>query len=295
MSDRLPAPAGLLLLLLLIFAHGEQPLAPVAVKTSLSAETVPLNGEVVFSIELSWRGVLDDVRIQALEEPDTDNLTLTGRGSANRVVADSAGGSRSLKRFDFYFKPQATGRARIKPVSVRYLYRERVRTVYSDAAFLEIAPPVEKSRPVYMPGSILLWAMVLVFAGAVVFVTIRFFLLRRGQKPPVDQHLPLGEKYRRLLLTTIHPSNGQDRENREDMLKLLDSYLRERTGKTRGTETRSEMLAALPGDEKVKERLSRMLSEMESDEGGEDMPVQKLFKELENLFGGPVSGASGAG
>ncbi len=290
MSGHLPAPTGLLLLLLLFFAHGEQPLAPVTVKTTLSANTVPVNGEVVFSIELSWQGVLDDVRIEALDEPDTDNLALSGRGSANRVIADSLEGRRALKRFDFYFKPQATGRARIKPVRVRYLYRGHSRTVYSDAAFFEITPAVEKSRPVFIPGSILLWGVLVLFIAAVVFVSIRFFWVRRKHSAPDDPRLPVGEKYRRLLLTTIHPSNGQDRENRADMLKLLDSYLLERAGETRrGSRSREAMLAGMPGDEKVKERLVKMLRDMESGEGDDAPPVQKLYEELEAFFKGAAA------
>ncbi len=285
MPKSFPALTGLMVLSVLIFVYGDQPLAPVGVKTSLSANTVPLDGEVVFSIELSWNGVLDDVRIDKVAEPVTENLVLRGRGSANRVIGDSLGGNRAFKRFDFYFKPQATGRARIKPVNIMYVYRGRPHTVFSDAAFFEISPPVEKSREVFMPGSVLLWGLLLLFMAAVFFVTIRFFLVRRGQKPSVEQRLDIGEKYHRLLQTTIHPSNGQERENRADMLKLLDSYLMEKTGQTlEGAQTREAMLAGIPGDEKVKERVFKMLREMKNSEEDGGLPAQRMYAELDAFF-----------
>ena len=277
-------PLRLMLLLAVSAALGQASRPRVSVKTSLSSETVPLNGEVVFSIELSWPGALDAVRLEDPGEPGVNNLMLRGSGASNRIVEDSLAGRRSLKRFDFYFKPRSVGRAHIKPMTLAYRFEGRREVVRTDALFLRISAPREEQRPVFMPGSILLWLLLFLFMAAALFVTVRYVMLRRKHRPRATPGIR--EKYQRLLLSTIHPENGQDKENRAEILRLLDSFLMESLGQIHigGMEQRLEMLASVPGDETARARLAKTLQSMGGITEERHIAVQRLFDEVNDFL-----------
>ena len=95
-------------------------LTDISLKTYVQDETVALNREVVYEVELKWQGDLSRFKITEALEPNVTNLTVRGTGSTNRITTDSNGREISIKKITYYFKPIEIGMAYINGVTIRY-------------------------------------------------------------------------------------------------------------------------------------------------------------------------------
>ena len=63
----------------------------IRLRTFVENEQVPLNCEVVFHVELEWKGDLNKYKISEFPEPVVSNLTMRGSGSSNKVNSTPQG------------------------------------------------------------------------------------------------------------------------------------------------------------------------------------------------------------
>ena len=116
---------GLFLCLILsssIFSQSNQDtsVSDISLLTYVENESVALNREVVYIVQLSWQGELSRYKISDVLDPDVTNLIVRGSGSSNKVITNSDGKEISTKRITFYFRPVEMGMAYINGVTIRY-------------------------------------------------------------------------------------------------------------------------------------------------------------------------------
>ncbi len=200
----------------------------VSLRTYAEKLIVPQNEEVIYYLELSWYGTLDRYVISEIADPVTSNLNLRSSGSTNRVTTEN-GQTKSYRIITYYYTPIEIGMAYIDAASVTYLdaLDGSKETLFSQRISIEVSEPVITAKEEFMPGTIILWLFIFVFAAALVYFVIRY-LQRRGQNSEEEKELTLEEKYLELLKETIHLSNGANNENLSDLSKLFNSYIAEK-------------------------------------------------------------------
>ena len=60
----------------------------ITLRTFVEKESVPLNREAVYIVQLSWTGELGRYKINQVLDPDLTNLTVRGTGSSNKVTKE---------------------------------------------------------------------------------------------------------------------------------------------------------------------------------------------------------------
>lgn len=201
----------------------------ITLRAYLEHDNVPLNKEVVYHVELSWRGDLDQYQISDIGDPSISNLTLRGSGSTNRVTTNEQGHPLAIKKVTFYFKPVEIGMAYVDGVTIGYTNRttNTSETLLAQRLSVKIVEPTEDPKNEFMPGNIVLWSLLIGFILVVAYFVFRY-MQRRNKTEETEEEISLEQKYLSLLAETVHLSNGASRENIAAMRKLLNSYVSEK-------------------------------------------------------------------
>jgi hypothetical protein len=212
-----------------LWAQTDSLYSAISLKTILEDDNVPLNHEVVYHVELSWEGDLNKYSIGEIGEPVMTNLSLRGSGSSNRLTTTKAGTPLSIKRITYYLKPLSIGMSYIDGLSVQYTDNDtgRKETLFAQRIGVKIVDPVASDNEKFMPGTILLWALLIGFVAALAFFLFRY-IQRRPKKEDETEEPSMEEKYLELQSETIHLANGATKENISDLTKLLSGYIAEK-------------------------------------------------------------------
>ena len=152
----------------------------ITLKTYLESNTVPKNREVVYHVELSWKGDLDRFHILGVNEPSVSNLQIRGSGSSNKFFIDNDGNPLSIKRITYYFLPKELGMAYIDGLVIRYedTVRGEVETLTAQRLQVSITDPVADNSSAASIGVIIFWIVLALFLATVAFFVYRYYQRR---------------------------------------------------------------------------------------------------------------------
>ncbi len=194
-------------------------------RTFVESSRVPLNRPVIFHIELSWLGDLNQYQIEPLEQPILTNLLLEGSGSENRIEPLESGEVRAVKAITYRLKPLEMGMAYIDGIVVKYINQEtgEENQLSSQRVMVEIVDPIPE--PGAGPWKSLLYIILFAIFFAVVgyFLIIFFKKRRQAEQEPVP--VPLPEEYLNRLAQEVDPRGTNLSEMVDKMARIFRSYL----------------------------------------------------------------------
>jgi hypothetical protein len=285
--------ATLLLFLLssFLFAQNDSLSSEISLKTYLEEDSVPLNQEVVYHVELSWEGDLSRFSIGEIGEPVITNLSLRGSGSSNRITTSKNGKPLSIKRVTYYLKPLSIGMAYIDGLSIQYKENSSAKseTLFAQRIGVKIIDPVASDKDAFMPGTILLWILLIGFLAALAYFIFRYMQRRPKQEADAPQQ-SIEEKYLELQSETIHIANRASKENISDMSKLLAGYISEKFAITDKVDMPviKEKLAHLKIEEELIQKISQMYEKAELARfAGEQVDIAEMhmfFDTIEHIL-----------
>ncbi len=203
----------------------------IELKTYLESNTVPKNREVVYHVELSWKGDLDRFHILGVNEPSVSNLQIRGSGSSNKFFIDNDGNPLSIKRITYYFLPKELGMAYIDGLVIRYedTVRGKVETLTAQRLQVSVTDPVSDNSSAANVGVIIFWILLFLFLATVAFFVYRYFQRRdaAGQGEDVVQKTAEEEKLERLQDIDAD-KNMKYNEKVQAMSSLLNHYFSEK-------------------------------------------------------------------
>jgi hypothetical protein len=204
----------------------------IRLRTFVENEEVPLNREVVFHVELEWKGDLNKYKISEFPEPVVSNLTMRGSGSSNKVNSTPQGGTYSIKRRTFYFRPLEIGMAYIEGVLIKYddTYLHHQESLISDRVGVKIVDPIPEADDMLISKTWLYGVLILIVLSVSLFFYLRY---RQRKKEERLQTLAIKkesveEKYIRLLKETIHFNTDNIKDSLSDLSHLLNGYFSEK-------------------------------------------------------------------
>ena len=229
----------------------------IILRTYVETEEVPLNREVVYHVELRWKGDINRYQISKLNEPQLTNLALRGSGSSNRDT-----GAMAIKQFTFYLRPLEMGMAYIDGARITYTDTEN----NTESSLLSSRIGVKITGPLPEPGeNNLLTIMIYVFLSALVIAVILLFVYRYQTRKKAELEKlqqadteTLEEKYLRLLKETIHLRKENIRDSTADLAHLIIGYLGERFALPAGNLSTADMIALLRERDLGAEHLARL-------------------------------------
>jgi hypothetical protein len=204
----------------------------IKLRTYIENENVPLNREVVYHIELRWKGDLSRYKISEILEPTITNLTTRGSGSSNKVRTDQDGQLISVKEITFYFNPLEIGMAYIDGVTIRYTdqINNNDESLISSRIGVKIVEPLPEPSDSVIPSELIVGFFVLILSALIFYMYLHY---RKKKKEAEELALSeikesLEEKYLRLLKETIHINTDNVKDSLNDLTHLLNGYISER-------------------------------------------------------------------
>jgi hypothetical protein len=234
----------------------------ILLRTFIQSDNVPLNREVVYHVELRWKGDLNQYQIKEIQEPALTNLTTRGSGSSNKVNTLSDGSIQSVKRITFYLTPIEMGMAYIDGLQIKYTDVDQAQ----DGSLISSRIGVKIIEPLPEPGaspwtSIIVWSMVvLMIGGLVLYFYSRYQKQKEAQRlrAAEDIHETVEEKYLRLLRETIQFESDNIRESLSDLSRLLTGYLSEKYNTSAAGSSSQDIITLLEDKNLPEETLARI-------------------------------------
>jgi len=220
----------------------------ISLRTFVENESIALNREVVYVVELSWQGELSRYRISEVIDPDVTNLIVRGSGSTNKVVTDSEGQEISTKRVTFYFKPIEMGMAYINGITVRYedTLLEKKESLLASRIGVQIIEPIPESSSNGI-FQYLIYFVITAFLGLAVYL---FIIYNKRKKENALKELEnivetIEEKYLRILKESIHLTGNNYKDKLNDLTHLSLGYFSEKYSTSLANISTDEMLDLL--------------------------------------------------
>lgn len=255
-----------ILLTMSAFAQTDTLASEISLKTYLENNSVPLNREAVFHVEISWYGDLDLYQISEISDPVVTGLSLRGSGSSNKLISDQ-GRPKSIRRVTYYYIPQSLGMAYIDGVNIKYnaFNTDKSETLFAQRIGLKIIDPVDDEMNTTISGTFILWVLLIGFILVVSYFLFRYYQRKDDRNKIEQSELTIEEKYLELLKQTIHLSNDANKENVNDLHKLLSSYIAEKFSVPGTIDNKIilDRLSQLKVDESLNDKIKKMLDKFE--------------------------------
>jgi uncharacterized membrane-anchored protein YhcB (DUF1043 family) len=234
----------------------------IKLRTYIENESVPLNREVVYHIELRWMGDLSRYKISEIGEPSVTNLAIRSTGSSNKVRTDADGNMISVKDITFYFKPLEIGMAYIDGVMIRYRdqIKENDESLISSRIGIKIVEPLPEPSDNGLMSNLFIGLLIFVIVGTIIFLYLQYHKKKKEaeQKALSEIKETIEEKYLRLLKETIHLNTDNIKDSLNDLTHLLNGYISERYNFPVSNLSMNDLLEALREKELTEESLSRI-------------------------------------
>jgi LPXTG-motif cell wall-anchored protein len=234
----------------------------IQLRTYIEEESIPLNREVIFHIELNWPGDLSRYKISEIVEPTVTNLATRGSGSSNKVRTDGDGKLKSIKEITFYFRPLEMGMAYIDGVIINYqdTATQKDESLISSRIGVKIIEPLPESSQNNTFTTLLGTAFFLLMIGLAIYFYLRY---RKKQREAREKALSevketVEEKYLRLLKETVHFNTDNIKDSLGDLAHLLSGYISERFNIPASSMSDESLFQALAERELSEESLSRI-------------------------------------
>jgi len=221
----------------------------ISLRTLIDKSEVPLNREVVYHVELRWRGDLAKYILNEIVDPGLTNLSIRGKGSSNKVISDSSDQTISIKRITYYLTPLELGMSYIDGARIKYedTVLDQAESLISGRIGVKIIEPI----PEPAEFNLLNW----LFYAFILFIIISLFIImyfryrkRKQEELAKLQSLPretIEEKYLRLLKETIHFTSDNVRESIGDLSNLISGYISEKYNLPAGSLSQRDLLDLL--------------------------------------------------
>lgn len=198
----------------------------VKIATKIEPNHVPMNREVIFTVQVSWQGDMDRIEIEEVEEPLISHLEIVGTASTNHVLGGTAG-SKAVREIIYTLKPTTLGMAYIEFVGLRYEDKltGESHLLRTERVGIEVLPPVKEHAPNRLPW----WVIVILLtciAAAILWIVLRRNTSRHTKDNEEDKSLP-EETYLSELKTTVSLKEGDRRQAFSALSKLFRRYLAE--------------------------------------------------------------------
>ncbi|MFZ0390746.1 MAG: hypothetical protein WAN36_09850 [Calditrichia bacterium] len=209
-------------------APGSSP-QQIQLNTYVEESKVPLNGRVVFHIEISWQGELRQYKVEPVSPPVLRNLLLEGSGSENRLEPLEDGGFLAVKSIVYRLKPLELGMAYIDGITIDYLNRltNEADQLTSQRVMVEITEPVKREGSGGIKAFVYIFLLV-IFFGAVLYFLFAFFRKRKLARHTPQQEIPLAQVYLMRLSREVDPRGTNLTEMTVRLSRIFREYLHER-------------------------------------------------------------------
>ena len=233
-----------------LFSQSDQDtsVSDISLRTFVENESIALNREVVYVVELKWEGELSRYQIIEVLDPDVTNLIMRGSGSSNKVVTNTAGQEVSIKRITFYFKPIEMGMSYINGVTVRYkdIILEKDESLIASRIGVQILEPIPDSS-----SNGIFDYFIYLFIALIVGLTLYLFYIYNKRKKENElkdlENISESseEKYLRLLKENIQLTGNNYKDKLNNLAHLIIGYFSEKYSNQLSNKSSEEILVFL--------------------------------------------------
>lgn len=203
--------------------------SPIELTSHTEKTEYALNEEVLFIVELRWKGEMDRIHLLEIHDPDMENLSLRSSGSTNRIETDPNGNNIALRRITYYLNPDRVGAAKLSNMSIIYedVSTSKKATLYPRGISLNITQEKYHLSNENITGTIIIWLVFTAFILIILVAILRYFKNRAthdevAQTPPSAQ-----EVFKANLKEQITFNGRKTKEEGAIMATLLTQYIQQ--------------------------------------------------------------------
>lgn len=198
----------------------------ILLNTYVEKSKVPLNGNVILHIEVSWPGKLNRYQIEPVSQPILTNLLLEGSGSENRLLTLEDGSLKAIKAITYRFRPLEMGMAYIDGIVIRYSERETgdEENLSSQRIMIEILEPLpERSSNRFQ--AVIYIVLFIIFFGITTYFILKYFQKKKQVRQNGNSEISLAESYLNKLTQEVDPRGTNLSEMIIRLSKIFRDYL----------------------------------------------------------------------
>jgi hypothetical protein len=186
--------------------------------------SIPLNGNVILHIEVSWPGKLNRYQIEPVSQPILTNLLLEGSGSENRLLTGEDGSLKAVKAITYRLRPLEMGMAYIDGIVLRYIDREsgEEENLSSQRIMVEILEPIPENKSERFQAVVYIVLLIIFFVITTYFI-LKYFRKKKSARENGTPEISLAETYLNRLSQEVDPRGT----NLSDMISRLSKIFRE--------------------------------------------------------------------
>lgn len=187
----------------------------IEIEGELSADSIPQNDTLEFTVRLIIRGNPDDYAISDPGNPPVANLKLLGTSQANRTES-GAQGMRLIKEYRYSFTPVSIGMAYINPLRIQYVYVPNgvSRKLASGRMEIKVTDPVLPKEPLKA------WPFIII--GLVVVLTIiGYFIWRNRSQRKLRETQEVIQTPEEIARKTMAEAKNSSGGNPEELISSL--------------------------------------------------------------------------
>ena len=174
-------------------ADSDPPPGGIRLEARVDRSKIPQNRTLSFTVQVSWRGNLEDYQLQDPKVPECEKLEIVGSASSNEIRFVE-GQKTAVKQFTYILQPYAQGAGVVGPVSLTYTLSSTgkthtLRTQAVPVTILETLPEGAKRLPSpSITALIALLFLATITAAALVLGRRRRTVLEdKGQKQRLEE------------------------------------------------------------------------------------------------------------
>jgi len=157
---------------------------------SIDKTDIPYEGEVTLSVEINWRGTLEDYSFGLMPLPETDKFKVAGTSSSISTEEDSLGQDITIRQFKYTLKPVEFGIATIYPITLDYTaFPDSIPGQLTTQQFkVNIDRPIPKEEK--SQSNTGLYLLIILGAAIVIAVPSVYFIFIRKKEIPEPELSP---------------------------------------------------------------------------------------------------------
>jgi len=269
----------------------------VEMQATIASAQVPLNRQATLTVRLEWRGRIEDVEFDQLDNPQLTNLKLAGSSSANWTgLTDNQPAAARI--YEFQLSPQSLGMGYADALRVSYLDKAtgQKNSLYTTRLGVEAIDAV--AEPGERPWGLILGSVVGLAAVVGGFVWLRKKRIEKREAEVLAAIKPvlLEQKFLDELKQSINLNTSEVNAAFASLYKLTRRYIAEKYSVTAQGISTEETLQALreqAAPEDIVMPLAEVLQTCDlykySGESGDPTRLTRAYGLIENILGRELS------
>ena len=269
----------------------------VQMQATIAPAQVPLNRQATLTVRLEWRGRVDDVEFDQLDNPQLTNLKLAGSSSANWTgLTDNQPAAARI--YEFQLSPQSLGMGYADAMRIAYLDKaaNQKHSLFTTRLDVEAIDPV--AEPGERPWGLILGSVVGLAAivGGFVWLRKKQIAKREAEARAAIKPVPLEQKFLDELKQSINLNTSEVNAAFALLYKLTRRYIAEKysvTAQGISTEETLQALSEQAAPEDVIMPLAEVLQTCDlykySGESGDPTRLTRAYGLIENILGRGLS------